>query len=386
MEIGANIQSIAIANGIGIALLVGLLFTSHMTRERRHLDDRLFTMLIFVCAGSCILETATWLVDGKPGAGAHLVNLLGNTYLYLANNVYAYLWVLYVDMRLHKGTEHIHRWHLGLLVPCAALVAVNLVNVFVPVMFSVDESNVYRRLPLSYLNYVMTFACLFYSIWLKRRFQKTHGTVRFFPLLLFLAPIFIGAILQALFYGISLAWPSVCIGLACIHMSLQNELSYVDPLTNLYNRAYLDYALGNMAQSRESCGGIMMDIDSFKEINDTYGHSVGDQALCDAARLLTQSAPENALVTRFAGDEFIVLLKPGDERQLGETEKIIQSAVDAFNRAGTHPYRLSFSMGHAPYTPGQDDEDSFLHRIDDRMYATKRAKYRNGELAERHTR
>ena len=371
----ANLQSIIITNAIGLTLLVGLLITSYLMRERHHLDDRMFTAMIFLCMGSCILEPVTWLVDGRPEPWAFALNYLGNTYCYLATNIYAYLWVLYVDLRLHRGTEHIRSWHRVLLVPTVILSLAIIGNLFGHYLFSIDEGNVYHRLPLSYINYVMVCISLFYSIGIRQKYQREHGKLHFFPIAMFLVPVFAGSILQALLFGVSLAWPCVSIGLVCIHMSQQNELTYLDPLTGLYNRTYLDFPLRTLKTGRYSGGGMMIDMDYFKDINDTFGHSVGDQALVQAASILKESVPDDALVIRFAGDEFIVLLKDDNGVIAQQVEASIRSAVDAFNREGGQPYKLSLSIGHSLFNAETDTVDEFLRRIDERMYDEKRTKH-----------
>ena len=367
-----NLQSIFITNAIGLALLASLLVSSYLTRERHHIDDRIFTALIFVCAGACVFEPLTFFADGKAEPWAFAANYLGNTYCYLGAVVCPYLWVLYVDLRLHKGYDHIKRWHWPVLAPVIAAIVLNLGNLIGHYMFSISDANVYSRLPLSYLNYALMFYSFFYSIWLKHAYQRKHGRVRFFPLAMFLVPMFIGAGLQAVIYGVSLAWPSVCIGLVSIHMSLQNELSFIDPLTNLYNRGYLDSALKTFERNNQRFSGIMIDLDFFKDINDQYGHSNGDKALSQTARILVASVPEDALVVRFAGDEFIVLLVDASLDEAEQAIRTIEQAIDEFNATSDAPYKLSLSMGASAFSPETDTTDDFLRHVDERMYEKKR--------------
>ncbi|MBQ9043686.1 MAG: GGDEF domain-containing protein [Eggerthellaceae bacterium] len=367
-----NYESILITNAIGLALLACLLVSSYMTRDRRGLDDRLFTVITLTCAGSCIFEPLSWFADGNPEPWAFFLNYLGNAYCYIASCVTPYLWVLYVDTRLHKGTTRIRNWHPVVGIPVAIVVLLNIGNLFGQYMFTISDVNVYSRLPLSYINYVMMFAQFFYSIWLKHDYQRKHGRVRFFPMAMFLVPIFVGAVVQALMFGVSLAWPCVAIGLVSIHMSLQNELSYIDPLTNLYNRTYLDGTLSVFEREGTKFSGIMIDLDLFKDINDTLGHSVGDEALQQAARLISENVPENALVLRFAGDEFIVLMSGSGEDEAAQTCHAIERAVEQFNATADTPYTLSLSMGVSSFEPGVDTTDDFLRRADERMYEQKR--------------
>ena len=370
-----NYESIVISNAIGLALLISLLVTSFMTRERRHLDDRIFTALILTCAGACIADPITWFVDLRPEPWAFTLNNLGNTYLYLCSAICPYLWVLYVDTRLHKGTNRIRNWHPVVGVPAAVLVLLVLGNVFGHYMFTISGDNEYSRLPLSYANYILMFGQFFYSVWLKHRYERTHGKVRFFPMAMFLTPVVIGGALQAVIFGISLAWPSVCVGLASIFMSLQNEMSYVDQLTNLYNRTYLDSALQTYERSGKPFSGIMIDLDFFKDINDTHGHSTGDEALAEAAKLLVASAPEDSSVIRYAGDEFVILMPEANEEAALQAVEDIGAAVREFNANAGKPYSLSLSMGFSAFKPGLDTIDSFLSRIDEHMYIQKRSRH-----------
>lgn len=377
-----NLQSILITNAMGVVLLMSLFLTSYFTRERRQTSDLIFTTMIFVCAGACVCEAVTWFSDGHATPLAFFLNYFGNTYCYIATNVYLYMWVLYVDMRLHRGEEHVRHWYPGLLIPIAILVLAVIGNLFGHYMFIIDENNVYSRKPAGYLIYVMMLVTLFYSIWVKISFQRKHGKVRFFPISVFLVPVIVGAVLQALFFGISLAWPCVAIALVSIHMSQQNELSYIDRLTGLYNRTYLDYALQVM-QRRDGSGGLMVDMDFFKEINDSYGHSAGDEALKRVAHILTECSPHESLAIRMAGDEFIVLLRDTSVDELEKIRISIVESVRAFNESGERPYKLMLSIGYSMFRPSDVGPDEFLHRVDARMYAEKRQHHEASESDDR---
>ena len=370
-----NLQSIVITNAVGIVLLISLLVTGQMARERRTLVDRMFAVMIFVCMGSCIFEPITWLVDGRPEPWAFFLNYLGNTYCYCATAFHAYLWVLYVDLRLHRGANRIERRYPIALAASALMVLAIIGNLCGHYLFVIDENNVYHRLPLSYLNYALLFALLFFSVWLKYKYQRDHNKVRFFPMAMFLVPIFVGSGLQAAIFGVSLAWPSVCIGLTSIHMSQQNELAYIDSLTGLYNRAYMDSMLKTMERKRELKAGIMVDLDFFKQINDRYGHSVGDRALKEIARILAACTPRGSEAIRMAGDEFIILLDTQDEAEIRRVEALINARVAEFNATGKEPYELSLSFGGCLYDPEKDTADTFLGRLDELMYSEKRIKH-----------
>ena len=125
----------------------------------------------------------------------------------------------------------------------------------------------------------------------------------------------------------------------------------------------------------------MLDMDFFKEINDRFGHSVGDEALRKTAGLLREASPDDSIVFRFAGDEFILLLTTNREEAICEVEEGIKKAVETFNRSSEQPYKISLSMGHAVFDT--KDKDAFMEAIDNAMYIEKQAKHKSGVLKDR---
>ena len=119
----------------------------------------------------------------------------------------------------------------------------------------------------------------------------------------------------------------------------------------------------------------MIDVDYFKKINDTFGHSVGDEALIDVARVLRFSKPDKALVVRFAGDEFILLMKDSTDESMQKIIKAIRDELDLFNDTEGRHYKLSLSIGYTLFDPEKDDVDSFFRHMDDNMYEEKTQKH-----------
>ena len=211
----------------------------------------------------------------------------------------------------------------------------------------------------------------------RRQAALSSSTEIFFPIWIFLTPVLIGIVFQSMFYGLSLAWCCTSIGLGALYMSTQTELAYRDPLTGLYNRHFLDRVLSTWTGR----SGIMMDMDYFKDINDRFGHSAGDEALRETATLLLEVAPEGSIATRFAGDEFILLLTTNMEEKIKEAEDRIRAAVETFNQTSGRPYTISLSMGHAVFD--MKDKDGFMEAIDNAMYREKQARHASGELKDR---
>ena len=115
----------------------------------------------------------------------------------------------------------------------------------------------------------------------------------------------------------------------------------------------------------------MMDIDDFKDVNDNFGHGVGDRAIWKLGDILLKSLPDGGLAIRYAGDEFIVLLPNASDELVRITMVEINNNLRTFNESKQEPFTLSVSMGDARYELDGDVE-TFLSRMDERMYEEKR--------------
>ena len=137
-----------------------------------------------------------------------------------------------------------------------------------------------------------------------------------------------------------------------------------DPLPNVHVRAeVLVQALPHMQRYDEQIVVVKYG-----------GHAMGDRAIAELSRLLSQSLLEDAIALRMAGDEFIVLLPGSQPQQLDDQIRRIHDSIEAFNRTGEVPFRLSVSMGTA-LLEGEDIE-AFLSQMDRAMYEAKREYHR----------
>ena len=115
----------------------------------------------------------------------------------------------------------------------------------------------------------------------------------------------------------------------------------------------------------------MMDLNDFKEINDMFGHSKGDRAICTIGNILFKSIPDGGIAIRYAGDEFIVLLPGADEANAQTTIDEINKNITSFNESGSEPFTLSAAMGYAQFEE-HDSAETFLTHMYARMYEAKR--------------
>ena len=151
--------------------------------------------------------------------------------------------------------------------------------------------------------------------------------------------------------------------------ALRHEATH-DPLTGLPNRKAFATRLGDALERGEGCAILFCDLNGFKAVNDRYGHARGDQLLIEVSRRLRESVRTHDLVSRFGGDEFVILLR---ETTPDEMQTINRRIIDALSRPvpiSGDLVTISASTGHVR-AAGDDDPEELIDRADHAMYAAK---------------
>lgn len=148
----------------------------------------------------------------------------------------------------------------------------------------------------------------------------------------------------------------------------------IDPLTKLWNRAYLSELKFDLSKYEENdvFYTIFIDLNNFKDINDQYGHKIGDEVLRFTARRLRNSCHESDMIFRLGGDEFIIIAHMKDSSSI---EKVIKRLRDNFIEPFTiadFRITLSLAMGYQIFDPRIDDLEMIISMSDKKMYEDKR--------------
>ncbi|ACN13365.1 signal transduction family protein (GGDEF domain protein) [Desulforapulum autotrophicum HRM2] len=149
-----------------------------------------------------------------------------------------------------------------------------------------------------------------------------------------------------------------------------------DALTGLLNRRGFESRLHPLLKDPQSCFClIMIDIDHFKRVNDTYGHLVGDSILKALANLLKQQTKGKDCLARFGGEEFIILLPETRLEQAGAVAEDIRKKLAAQEwkqrKTGKPMGKITISLGVTQYRPNES-EVTLIHRVDTALYTAKR--------------
>ncbi len=154
------------------------------------------------------------------------------------------------------------------------------------------------------------------------------------------------------------------------------RLAATDPLTGLPNRRYLEQTAKIELDRVRRFGGaasvIMLDVDHFKVVNDTYGHAFGDEALRCLARTCKSSLRQMDVFARYGGEEFVILL-PGttEAAAIGVAEKLRVSLADMPVSDGRDEILMTASFGVAGLLPSDPGIDVGMARADAALYAAK---------------
>jgi diguanylate cyclase (GGDEF)-like protein len=155
-------------------------------------------------------------------------------------------------------------------------------------------------------------------------------------------------------------------------------LSITDSLTGLYNRSKLDAILSDQIarfkRTQREFTLLMMDIDHFKTLNDTYGHLTGDEVLAAVAQILVQSIRSIDYAARYGGDEFIIILvETSAEQALRTAERICDQVEGMIYNIDSSSIAVTVSIGIVQCQPGDETPTAVLARADMALYEAKRA-------------
>lgn len=207
--------------------------------------------------------------------------------------------------------------------------------------------------------------------------KNKNKTINSFCLILLFSIIF-----SNIFLGKPHAMLGVTLGYVYSYLCFMEQLITIDPLTGLNNRGQLINILTNEIKNYDSNNELyllMMDMDYFKVINDTYGHVEGDVALVTVATILNSICGDrNYFVARFGGDEFNIIVNYGNEDDVKRLCLDIQSELDNYNLNSNKPYKLLMSIGYKKYSKKFKTITDYIDSVDSELYRVK--KERKGRL------
>ena len=158
------------------------------------------------------------------------------------------------------------------------------------------------------------------------------------------------------------------------------QLTFVDELTGVFNYRYLEQRLGEEIQRAARHGHplaiVYLDLDGFKQVNDTYGHEAGNEVLRGVSQMLRGHLRGEDFIGRLGGDEFLIVLPHTDESGalvVGERLRAKLAALEFAAPGGQRIDSVGFSMGVASYPAHGDTREQLIQAADQAMYRAKKS-------------
>lgn len=369
-----NFVSKVIINIYSVFILV-IIFSQYISKDKnRPITHKIFMGIIQSAIVMLILDILSRF-DGSVGMIYIMINHVSNFLIFSLNLLIASLWLLYVhyhifiDIRRNKRLLH-------------SLIYLNISNVILLIIsqpfgwiYYIDSNNIYHRGPFYvltiFVNILLIVGAFILILKNKKKIDKRH----YFSLQFFSVPPLIGMTLQALSFNIPVTLNSLVLSIFLVFLTIQRNSMNTDYLTGVSNRSNFEMALQNKiykSTKDKTFSGIMIDINNFKSINDTFGHDMGDHALRATAKILVGCIRSNDLLSRYGGDEFCVILDIYDRDKLESIVKRINNCVDFYNEYSGKPFKLKFSMGYDVYDfNSKMTSEQFKRHIDELMYKNK---------------
>lgn len=154
----------------------------------------------------------------------------------------------------------------------------------------------------------------------------------------------------------------------------QESLANTDALTGAYNRRYLynfsEQYLKIIKRENKELSLLLLDLDDFKKINDTFGHEIGDIVIKELVKISKNCIRDNDLIIRLGGDEFVILLP---NTYVEDARKVAMKIIDKINEYNKNKeFNFTISVGVSHYQKGDISIDNLISRADDSLYEAKR--------------
>lgn len=377
-----------------ICAIISIVVWLNDTRKSRGpvmIGQKLFRSLLWVNMGAMLFDLIQVLFNGTFYKYSYLIETVSIFFYYLLYSLIAYIFTLYADYELYPDNNRFKKRAVIYSIPAVVMVVMCVASFWNGWYFVIDETNSYLRGSLFYIPTIISFGYILYilrmlTMYKRNNLLETNAQKDLYKRL-FIFPMTpcVGAILQIMLPGSVWIFPGTTLAILTNYIAIQNGYMARDHLTGLYNRSqlenFMNYQLKNLKKGNYFFL-ILLDLDKFKQINDTYGHVVGDDALIHAAKLLRGSCKRRSdYVARLGGDEFVIIGQCEDTEAVDMIIKRMHDVADDFNRTGKKPYNIYFSAGYVIYDGSEYATlDILLSEADRKMYEVKKAKKNKEKL------
>ena len=374
------IFSTYIISTLGSCLTIALIFINYYRKTNADNFQRGLLLSVLCAAFTAVIaDCGSRLFAFAPGGGIRSLHKAGISLFLIAQNCTYYLGVVFIDYFAYKSTERSKKFIIAMVIFMALYSASVIVNLPLGYYFFITEDNRYVHGNLHFLSLALSYGfipLIIIDVLLSLKYFK-HSQAYF--IVLFVLITCTGAVMEIVLGAGSLAWPCFAAAILYLYFFILRSEAKIDSLTGIDNRASFNEYIEKLSRQNVKAGYsiVMIDIDKFKEINDTLGHLEGDNALRDLAGIIKGLIRHSDFVARYGGDEFIIAAKA--EYDIQRVMERIQSSIDQQNSKRIRPYQLYISYGYGIYTIKSGKSIyAFLAEIDALMYKQKDERKKRG--------
>lgn len=373
------IQLYAEINLFAIIVLLIIALTAYTFAATKTMRSKLFVNSIW-CAIFANFFDLIWNIANSPNVKVPPFIPRASMFLYfLMFGLTSYFWCLYASYALDNRFMANRRRITLCAIPLAVLVVLLICNIRTGFLFYIDARGHYHRGPYYALQQAITYSYIVYTsfkaIWavFKKKilfYQNDLLSIAFFSVL----PLLCGVV-QTIYQELPILSVGIVISYLLVYINRLRSLVLQDPLTGINNRRQLFIHLNAAADSLkkgECLYFLFMDVDSFKYINDTYGHTEGDAVLCLIADALNGlSKKTDGFCARYAGDEFAFVQVLPENGDISSVKQQIMDAVLEKAAAKGIDYAIELSIGYAVHSGQEQDLQKLIFAADHNMYEEK---------------
>ena len=336
----------------------------------------LFRYTTYGIMANLLLDIAWLVLDGQTFPGARALVLSFNALFLASGIIIGCIWYLYVLETL--GFQISRKLMSVVMLPGVVFTVLNILSIWTSWIFTATEDNCYIRGPLYWLQMAAAIAVLLIPLFhclirlLDRRPDVPRAVV--VKLIRFYIIPVVGTLAAMPFSGMPGSWTCAAVSVVLMYIDSEDEEIVRDSLTGLNNRKTIPAVF---EEYRKQSGGgetlylMMLDLNDFKKINDSFGHPTGDQALRSAARLFTQAVDGwKAMVARTGGDEFMILTFFSGDEEAERFKAELISRFQAYNEEKSLPVPLAVSVGYCACAP-DDSLQACTEKADAMLYEEK---------------
>lgn len=302
----------------------GLWFTNAHDPASR----RLKLLMELCCIVLLASDSVAWAYRGQPGWSAYYAVRISNFIVFLTNYLYMSLFSLYLWRTVSRPRERVPRRCQATFALSAAAILLLTASQFNGMFYYFDAENRYHRGSAYAWTQIIAMAGILLSFTLLLHYRARLERAVFLGMLSYFVLPLAATGIQAIHYGLSLqnlaivASTQIMLAIDVLDVSKRLDRSQTayeeashaaehDAMTGLLNKTFgllrIEEHLAAMTEA-DSAALVFLDVDNFKSINDTYGHSVGDFWIIEIARALKMLCAEQDIACRFGGDEFVLLV------------------------------------------------------------------------------